>query len=171
MGRIEKTVFVSYRRTKDDAEMIPLYFLFEVPADRDEGILLIQRFRQRSPRSAIVDPLKKWFREAYPDHVLVIDPLSNEAALRAYFDGGQLKELHFIKFELPRDLEDRYDREVHREEEGIVDYAVRARRGRELPLMGAVRRIARREATAQPPSAKYASASWVASPIVLGSMP
>jgi hypothetical protein len=38
-----KTTKVVYKRKKDDAEMLPFYFYFEIPEGVEDGILILQR--------------------------------------------------------------------------------------------------------------------------------
>lgn len=127
----------THHRQINEAELLPFYYLFEVPEGQDEGILLLQRFQQFGVRHALVPELQAAFRSAFKAYRLIVNPIVTGDAWRAYIDNSDLKAVHFIRYQTPTDIADAYD-QAHREDAGQAEFVLHSRRGRSLPLRGRI---------------------------------
>ncbi len=130
-----KTVF-SKRRNHADA--LPLFFRLQVPEGRDEALLLIERTRQTSAKSAFMGLLRHHFREAFDGYVLRDNPVLPEGVFDEYFKIGQVQKISFVKLGIPTDIVDLLDR-GHEELRGTTEFSVRAPRNGFFKLKGSIR--------------------------------
>ena len=130
---------VSYHRQVTEAEMLPFYYLFELPEDTNEGIVVLQRFQQFGIRGLFGKALINWFNGEYPAYRLSINPLVPREAWAPFFEDGHVRAVRFIRYDIPADITDAYDEGGHREEEGYMELVLRARRGQSLPLLDRLR--------------------------------
>ena len=136
-----RAAIVSYRRTADDAEMMPFYFLAYLPAGRDEGVLILQRRSQYGIRTVFLRDFVKYFEGSFPDLKVEINPLIPSQLIDQYLQNGRLTKVRFIRFHIPSDVTDAYDTGGHVEELGRVELSVWAGRNRGLPVVDRVREV------------------------------
>ena len=129
---------VSYEKKTTDAEMLPCFFRLEIPEDKDEALLILQRDNRVSSKAAFSSLLNSVVMQIDPELRVHITPLVNREEFEKLVGEGQVQTLRFIKMELTSDLADSYD-EGHKEVEGSVEYVVRARKGRSLPFRNLLR--------------------------------
>ena len=130
---------ISYQRTASDAEMMPFYILANLPAHRDEGVLILQRRSQFGIRTILLNDFIEYFKSSYPTIQVEINPLVPQQLIDQYLENGRLTKVRFVSFSIPSDVTDAYDGLGHVEESGYVEYIVHAGRNRGLPLWGMVR--------------------------------
>ena len=131
-----QTSSVSYQRTVDDAEMMPFYFMANLPRQQDEGILILQRTSQYGIRTVFLQDLAKHIKEIDATKHIEINPLVPADLLSQYLKDGRLTKVRLIRFMLPSDMAVAYDSGGHREEFGYVEYSINARRNQTLPFVG-----------------------------------
>lgn len=140
----------TYTRQPTEAEMLPFYFLISIPSNKDEGILILQRFKQFGIKTIFENDLKNFIKSYVPADVrhinLTINALVPSRVLE-YYLRGDVKKIRFIKFSLPSDIANFYDDPSHIEEEGYMELVVSANRGRYFPNMikEKIRRLIRGE--------------------------
>jgi hypothetical protein len=133
---------VSHKRSSQEAEMIPFYFLFDIPPGVDEGIVILQRFRTSGIRKILLEDFQKYFATKFGEHKVEINPLTPESVLKQYSsDQCRITKARFIRFSLPSDLADLYGKQDHEEEEGYVEYTINAKRNRTLPIMSRLKEV------------------------------
>jgi hypothetical protein len=126
---------VSHKRSSQEAEMIPFYFLFNIPPGVDEGIVILQRFRTSGIRKLLLADFQKYFATQFGEYRVEINPLTPESVLQQYrSDQCRITKARFVRFSLPSDLADLYNNQDHEEEEGYVEYTINAKRNRTLPI-------------------------------------
>lgn len=139
---------VSHRRQNTEAEMLPFYFLISLPTNVNEGIIILQRFRQFGIRKILLGDFLRYFTKAHPNYRVEFNPLTYENLLNEYLDGGQLKAVRLVKFNMPDDIATAFDLQDHFEEEAYVELVVRSRRNKSLAVLdkikGALRGARRR---------------------------
>jgi hypothetical protein len=126
---------VSHRRRNTEAEMLPFYFLISLPTDVNEGVIILQRFRQFGIRKILLGDFGQHFSVAHPSYRVEFNPLTYENLLNEYLDGGQLKAVRLVKFNMPTDIATAFDLQDHLEEEAYVELVVRSRRNKALQGM------------------------------------
>jgi hypothetical protein len=127
-----KTTRVVYKRKKNDAEMLPFHFYFEIPEGVDDGILILQRTAALGIRKVLHWVLKTAFEEKHPELVLKLSPLVAEDEVNRFIK-GKIQKIHFIKKTIPADVADAWDR-GHQEVRGTVELVIRANKGLVLPM-------------------------------------
>jgi len=81
-----KTDSTSYNRQTHDAEMLPFYFLINLPKNTDEGVLILQRFKQFGIRKHFLEVLNTNFSLKYPSFRIEINPLVPEYLMLVSID-------------------------------------------------------------------------------------
>jgi hypothetical protein len=127
-----KTTKVVYKRKKEDAEMLPFYFYFEIPEGTEDGILILQRTATFGIRKILHWVLKMAFEEKYPEYKLKLSPIVVESEFDKFIK-GKIQTIHFIKKTIPADIADAYDR-GHHEVHGTVELVIRARKRGTIPM-------------------------------------
>lgn len=121
---------VTYSRKSHEAELIPFYYLLNFPINKDEGIIILQRFKQFGIRNILLDDFTKHFNQVFDDYHISINPLVAKEILDQYFEEGRIMKIRFINFKLPKNLEDIYSQGDHKESPGYIEHVVSLRRGR-----------------------------------------
>ena len=107
---------VSYKRQKEDAELLPFYFLIALPIDKDEGIVLLQGFKHFGIKTIFNETLNKFFSTEKPEYKIELNNLIDENLLKLLLDRGFTSKIRYIKFKQPVNLEDAYDTDGDHEE-------------------------------------------------------
>lgn len=123
---------IVYKRKVEEADMWPFYFRFEVPEGTDEGLLILQRTGNYGIRHVLARFLRESFANDFEDLRFRYEPIVDAKDIERYAHGA-VQEVRFVKVDLPRDLEDRYD-SGHKEVRGQMELVIRARRGGSLPF-------------------------------------
>jgi hypothetical protein len=134
---------VSHRRKITEAEMLPFYFLISLPTDVNEGIIILQRFRQFGIRKVLLGHFGHYFHIQHPAYRVEFNPLTYENLLNEYLDNGDLKAVRLVRFEMPTDIATAFELQDHIEEEAYVELAVKARRNRTLRIKDKIREVLR----------------------------
>ncbi len=129
---------VSYQRNQTDAELLPFYFLVAIPAQLDEGVILLQRRSNVGIRTVFLRDFTSFFEERYPSMRVSFNPLVPPQLINEYLQGGRLTKVRFIRYALPPDLADTYDNLGHIETEGTAELVWSSKRGMDLPLLSRV---------------------------------
>jgi hypothetical protein len=125
---------VSYHRAIQDAELLPFYFLAELPQARDEGILLLQRFSQFGMRGAFVGALAPAFADTFPDYRIAVNPISSGTAWERFFRDGEMRVVRFIRYDVPNTPEAALTPDSQWEKRGYTELAMHAGRFTRLPF-------------------------------------
>ena len=129
------TETVSYQRIGTDAEMMPFYFLAQLPTHRDEGVILLQRRSNLGIRTIFLKDFAEDFESSYQGFKVVFNPLVPKQLLNQYLQDGRLTKIRFIRFGLPADLSDAYDAGGHIETEGTAELVLTPGRGQSFPVV------------------------------------
>lgn len=130
-----------YKRTVDDAEMLPFYFLMSLPKGKDVGIILLQRFGLYGISKIFQTSLNKFLKSKNPEITLEFNPLVSTKVVEQYLEEGAVTKLVFRKFEIPSDLTDYFDTKDLRQVKGYVEYRIVATRNHNLPIKGRLRKF------------------------------
>ena len=123
----------THRRSVSEAEMMPFYFLIFLPQNTDEGILILQRFKQYGIKTILEKDINDYISSQYNSLELQINPLVPSQLINEYLRNGRILKLRFIRFSFPPDIADAYDTQDHLEEEGTTEYVISAKRRGSIP--------------------------------------
>ena len=127
---------ISYRRQRNDAEMLPFYFLLHLPTNRDESIFILQRFKQFGIKSLMSKNFRSFFIMDLSDFELEIKNLIPEYIVNYYLRSGKVKKITFTKYGLPSDFAETIG--DHEEEDFTTELSVHARPNKEIPIIGPI---------------------------------
>lgn len=134
-----ESCLISYRRQVHDADLMPFYFLLELPENSDEGILILQKFNQLGIKGLFTDFLKERFHQEQEDFLLDVQPLIPEQILEQFMNDGRVIKINLTRFRLPSDIADAFDGQSHRELNGTTELVLKASRNGHFPMLGRIR--------------------------------
>ncbi|MEB3120932.1 MAG: hypothetical protein VKL41_06880 [Snowella sp.] len=109
-----ETDLITYKKKRNDADVLPFYFLFYLPKDTNEGILILQRTGIYGVRTDIGSFLNKHFSSKYKNFLMEINTLVNQEQIKKLLYKGVIKKLRCVKYSASRDRFDGLD-EGHEE--------------------------------------------------------
>lgn len=136
-----ETTNLTYKRTTNDAEMMPFYFLAYLPFNLDEGVLILQRRAQYGIRTVFLQDFADYFRQHYPGIAVEINPLLPDQLIREFLQDGRLTKLRFVRFSIPSDITDAYEGGGHVEQSGQMELVIKAGRNQSIPLVDRIRDV------------------------------
>jgi len=123
--------------------MLPFYFLFDLPAGSEDGILVLQRTGMFGIRKILTAVIDFWFDSQFPDYRLRLHPLAEPGDLEKYKD-GQVETIRFVGYDVPGDIADALNT-GHKKFDGHVELVITARRGSFLNVKDRIRRFFNKE--------------------------
>ena len=121
-----------HKRKTNEANMLPFYFLIDLPEGVDEGIILLQRTGMYGIRHILAGILDVMFDQRFPEYRLRFHSLVESKEIEKY-QKGKVETIRFISFKIPSDITDAFDR-GHKEALGHAELVVQAKRGSHLPI-------------------------------------
>jgi len=137
--RDSDTEQVVYTKKIKEAEMLPFYFLLDLPKGSEDGILVLQRTGMFGIRKILSDVLDYWFDTEFPDYSLRLYPLADPGELEKYKD-GQVETVRFVGYDVPSDIADALNT-AHKKFDGHVELVISARRGSFLNVKDRIKRF------------------------------
>ncbi|MFY9223923.1 MAG: hypothetical protein WAQ98_14730 [Blastocatellia bacterium] len=124
----------TYNRNPNHAEFTPFYFLLNFPLDRDEGILIFQRFGNKGIKTVFQKGLQTFFSTVQEGYRPNIQDLVPEKALELWgMNGdGKIKKIRYIKYGFDPNLAAFVGQLGHQESEGYKELTIGASRNRFL---------------------------------------
>ena len=95
---------VTYNRTPVEAEMMPFYFLIDLPPHLSTGVMVLQRRGPFGIRTDLLQDFVAELRKQYPNARLEISPLIPPDLLDQYLGNGRFTKLKLIRRLTPRDI-------------------------------------------------------------------
>lgn len=132
-----ETDSVTYKKRKNDADVLPFYFLFYLPKDTNEGVLLLQRTGKFGIRTNLGNFLNTHFSKQYPGYLVEINALVQEELIKKILYGGIIKKLRCVKYHAPLDSIDGLD-EGHQEVPFNMEIVLSANR---IPFMDRIQKF------------------------------
>jgi hypothetical protein len=132
---------VTYRKKTNEAEMLPFYFLFDLPEARTKGFLLLQRTGVFGIHSALTSVLGALFTEEFPEYRLVVNPVVPQGLIDQYVGAdAEMTEIRFIRHSLSSDISARLSASG-REKGGTMELVVKLKEKGGFPFRSNVRRV------------------------------
>ena len=132
---------VAHSRTTTEADMLPFYFLADIPDGPDEGLLILERRGMSGIRQLLYHAVSAEFEKKFKEHRLRFDPLVQSKELEKYAK-GKIESIRFVRFDIPKDISEAFGA-GHKEVKGRVELVVHAQRGKSLPLNDTLSRFLR----------------------------
>ena len=96
---------IQYRKTVEDVDLHPFYFLFDIPKGRERGYLLLQSSGADSVQTLLRKVLHNLFTVQFPGYRMQFDPLVPDELLRKLTgEAAKGTEIRFIRHKAPHDL-------------------------------------------------------------------
>jgi hypothetical protein len=127
-----KTRRISFRRSPEDAELLPFYFRIHLPQEGNMGILMVQRFGVTGVYGELKRLLTVAFEKQFGDRVLVLDRLVPTEVIKELMK-GKLLEVQLTTYSKPRDIADKFRFGGNLEAVGSLTIIARAKRNSYLP--------------------------------------
>ena len=128
---------ITYKKKKNEADVLPFYFLFYIPKDTNEGILLLQRTGKYGIRSNLGTFLDKYFSDKYRGFTVELNALVQEEIIKKMLCNGTIKKLRCVKYQAPVDRFDGLD-EGHEELSYNMEVVLSAHR---IPLRSKIKSL------------------------------
>ncbi|MEG4291513.1 hypothetical protein Q5692_29660 [Microcoleus sp. C2C3] len=128
---------ITYKKKKNEADVLPFYFLFYIPQDTNEGILLLQRTGRYGVRTNLGTFLNNFFLDKYPGFTIEINTLVQEEIIKKMLYNGNIKKLRCVKYHAPVDRFDGLD-EGHEELPCNMEVVLSASR---IPLKNTIKKF------------------------------
>lgn len=125
---------IAHTKDKDEADMMPFYFLAYLPSHQDEGILLLQRRGNRGIRPVFSGDFKSHVEKKCPGVTLEINSLVPRQLLNEYLENGRFSSLRLIQMGIPSGLVKAKDAKGHTEREGKLEVKYIPARGKGLDI-------------------------------------
>lgn len=119
------------KREMTDCELIPFFFAMDFHPGKDSSILLTEQFGPYSPKSILLEQLRKYVAEKMPGHKVssetIVSPDIVEEVLSKH-----VKALRFQFDRVPPDIADGIDRDDndHLERDGTMEVVIKSKNGR-----------------------------------------
>jgi hypothetical protein len=103
--------------------MLPFYFLASVPDKRTKGIVILQQTGVMGIATAFREVLQAAALTEFPDYRIHLRNLSSRAVFDKFLS-GKVREIRFIRFRVPKAIEDAYG-VGHAEIKGRAEFVVK----------------------------------------------
>ena len=123
----------TYTRSTREADVIPFFFLFWIPEDYDEGIVILQNSGVFGIVGCIRRMIGLRFNSAFKNHRLHINPLIPKKAVTSMIKEGRIAKARFVKFGLPQDKADAIGH-GHAESSFDVELVISAKEKNDVPI-------------------------------------
>ncbi len=101
------TMKKSFRRSTDDAELLPFYFRVDAPDDSNVALLALQRFGPHGVYQSLKTAMRQAFEDANPDQILDVKRVVPSSLLRAILQGDVIA-IEVTSYSVPPDIADHY---------------------------------------------------------------
>lgn len=128
-----KSRIVTHRRSVNEAEMMPFYFLAAIPADSDMGVAAFQIESNAGIRAQFKEGFEDFLREKCGQVDLEIDKLVPKPLIEAYVQHQTVAKLRFVNIKVPRNIS-RALKGHNIGKDTTLELQVRVKQGRQLFL-------------------------------------
>lgn len=97
-----------YRRSKEEANMMPFGFCIAIPAgDVNSSIIILQTMGNYGMKVSLQKHLQRCITDVDPDYRLSMRAIAPKEYLDRYFENGKLQKIRMIRYEIPEDISNR----------------------------------------------------------------
>lgn len=102
-----KTKKTQYKKGYDDLDIKPFYFLFYAPADKNIGLLIMQRMGGDGINGIMKSHVHKLFSESYDKLLVQFAPYLSPELPKQLLAKNSISEITLRRFNLPEDISDK----------------------------------------------------------------
>lgn len=113
-------------KAEDDVEIMPFYFLFHIPDNRNIGICIIERIGIYGISTILKNSLSKFLRDT-TNYIIEFSPLISKDLAKAFVNDGGVKEIILRRYALPNDKADILTMKEYREQILSVELRIKAK--------------------------------------------
>ena len=113
-------------KNEDDVEIMPFYFLFHIPDNRNIGICIIERIGIYGISTILKSSLSKYLRDN-SNYIIEFSPLISKDLAKAFVNEGGVKEIILRRYSLPHDKADLLTMKEYREQILSVELRIKAK--------------------------------------------
>lgn len=117
----------SYERTVNDTEIKPFYFLIFIPKNKGVGFICLQRIGVYGIHGIFKRHLNNFFESRFDDLKLDIDQFVSGELARTFVEKGSIKEITFIKNNLPADIAEKIGLKGFQKEIKTLEIKIKAK--------------------------------------------
>jgi hypothetical protein len=136
-----KTRKETYKKTVDDVDIKPFYFLLYMPKESGKGLLVLQRTGNYGINTVVRKHLNKFFAERFGDLKMEINQYLSKDLAEKFIGQGDIQEISLKKYELPPDLIDKLGLTSSTADILSVELRIVARRQHKLHLNNKVKKF------------------------------
>ncbi|HHL71360.1 MAG TPA: hypothetical protein ENJ29_02515 [Bacteroidetes bacterium] len=125
-----------FEKERYHADVIPFYFFFYLPDDKNQGFAIFEKYGHSSPKTAFEDIIRSELKKVTESVTFSLNPLVPEKLIKRYLDKGKVTKVILRKKEIPADKFDSYTdaNKGAKKIEGHVDMVFVAKRGTSFNL-------------------------------------
>jgi hypothetical protein len=131
---------VTHKRTIDDAEMVPYYFLAAIPQDKKRGIVAFQMEGESGIKGYFEQCFGEFLKKRCNDCELELERLVPKRLMNQYLKVGRVTSLRFVHLKVPRTIEQAYMLK-DLADDATVELHVKAKRGSAIMLKDNIKGI------------------------------
>lgn len=131
---------LAYQRLPEHAELMPFYFLINLPPAAKYGILILQRHGNQGIVTAFLRGLRGYLAQAYENYVLEVAAHVPSEVIGSLAD-GELKEMELIYYDIPDDIANKFGLKGNARKHAYLCQSIKAKRRMSLgkpPWMKAI---------------------------------
>jgi hypothetical protein len=125
---------ITHKKTKEEAEMIPLFFHGVVPNDAYKALIALEKFRSFGCKTILEDDLNQFFREKDYKVKITLHPILPEKVAKQYLSRGNICRMRLVKHSIPKDIADVYKEEYATGKFGTFEYVINPKKNKYLPF-------------------------------------
>jgi len=103
---------ITYSRQTTDAELLPFYFLFNLPDDSECGVVLLEKFGVFSAKTALERDFNSFLPAAASGGHLALElsPIAPPETAASWLQEGRIVNVRLVKHQIPTDVADAANR-------------------------------------------------------------
>ncbi|MBS1942373.1 MAG: hypothetical protein JST38_15995 [Bacteroidetes bacterium] len=102
-----KTRKQTYKKSVDDVDIKPFYFLLYIPEKSGKGLLVLQRTGGFGINTVVRKHLNRFFGERFGGLKMEVNQYLSKDLAEKFIGGGAIQEISIRKYDLPQDLIDK----------------------------------------------------------------
>lgn len=128
-----KTKKQTGKKSQDDLDIKPFYFLLWLPKDKNKGVVILQRIGIHGINGIFIKDFRKYFNDKFGNLIIDFSPVITKSLAKKFVEEGAIKTIILRRYDLPANLEDKFGLSNHR---GVASLEIRvvAKSRRFLPF-------------------------------------
>lgn len=102
-----------FKKTVNDLDIKPFYFLIHVPENSTRGFLVLQRLGIYGINSVLASHFASFIKDKFADYLIDFSPVVSKSLAKNFIEKGNIRELTLRRYNLPSDVVDKL---------GLIEY-------------------------------------------------